>query len=456
MKHLILFFSLMAISFCFVISTYAQKTATPPTGSGDSTKPRPKDVSPTEVEKAVNKVAETIKPQVTVDSEKLKVFNEQMKIADQSMEDGLIFKAATAYTKAWESNPIRADIGVKAADLWLNRLDTNNLDAVLILDSIVKKNVTTQDSQNAVAMMNSVALKIQEKLLAEYNYVNASIAENKIGDSANKLLQIIQVLEAYINRPGYVESENELDENIDKCLSKYTNLGEVDTCGTPFWYQFSKKWGQKNRFPLGTGHWSNGSYDIFNRSLIPEIKMKLVKVFAMQNKSSDAIQTFAQILKNGKLDISTEINWNSNLDILIFDPNFQLFVQDAMGNQKSQLLKDAINYDLAFQELKKEFDKNSKETPNSFFFDNPVTKTRDYQQYWITNFTGCAFQYNYKNLEGSKGKGSQLVDLSNVQIRYGYESEYLSVLYANGTYLLTLNYGYPLKRLGLICRNSGK
>jgi len=47
MKHRNLFLSLLAISFVlyFGIATFAQKPTTLPTGSGDSTKPRPKDVS---------------------------------------------------------------------------------------------------------------------------------------------------------------------------------------------------------------------------------------------------------------------------------------------------------------------------------------------------------------------------------------------------------------------------
>lgn len=58
MKQRNLFFSLLAISFvlCFITSTLAQRPTSSPTGSGDSTKPRPKDVSPTEVKKVLDTV----------------------------------------------------------------------------------------------------------------------------------------------------------------------------------------------------------------------------------------------------------------------------------------------------------------------------------------------------------------------------------------------------------------
>jgi hypothetical protein len=58
MKHRNLSLNLLAISFVlfFFSQTFAQRPNTSPTGSGDSTKTRPKDVSPTEVKKVLDAV----------------------------------------------------------------------------------------------------------------------------------------------------------------------------------------------------------------------------------------------------------------------------------------------------------------------------------------------------------------------------------------------------------------
>lgn len=58
MKHRNLFFSLLAIIFvsCFGISAFAQRPTTSPTGSGNSTKPRPKDVSQIAIQRILAKV----------------------------------------------------------------------------------------------------------------------------------------------------------------------------------------------------------------------------------------------------------------------------------------------------------------------------------------------------------------------------------------------------------------
>ncbi|HMS41004.1 MAG TPA: tetratricopeptide repeat protein [Pyrinomonadaceae bacterium] len=58
MKYRNLFLSLLTISFVlyFGLTVFAQRPTASPTGSGDSTKPRPKDVSPTEVKKVLDAV----------------------------------------------------------------------------------------------------------------------------------------------------------------------------------------------------------------------------------------------------------------------------------------------------------------------------------------------------------------------------------------------------------------
>lgn len=229
----------------------------------------------------------------------LKTFSEQVQIGDQAIQDGLINKAAIAYTKAFDGNPAQTDIGMKAADLWLNRLN-NILETARILNLISKQSSNEETAKKAQSLLDDIKPKISAEYSSQMKKVDSLIYENKYKEATDQLITLINIYQTYFN------PENRF---------------------------------QENKMPNEIIYGEQG------------LHLKMLKLYALQKRNSEAIKEFAEVIKRGNVNLLYLLNKTDYLDEISFDPNFQSFIGDAFGNDTMKMVQSLAARDFVKEKL---------------------------------------------------------------------------------------------------------
>jgi hypothetical protein len=166
-----------------------------------------------------------------------KVFIEQVKIADDSIQQGLIAKAAAAYTKAWDVMPVNEGIGLKAAQIWSERLNKPG-ESARILNYLVEHPQDAGILKQAGDMLQRLGPALQnfykERMQRgqQHLYANELEAARKTFNEAAQAmpkqeephLQLARVNAKQIEMSGFVPREATLEKAI-KELAEAIKLG---------------------------------------------------------------------------------------------------------------------------------------------------------------------------------------------------------------------------------------
>jgi tetratricopeptide (TPR) repeat protein len=309
----------------------------------------------------------------------LRVYKEQVQIGDQAIRDGLINKAAIAYTKAFDGNAAQSEIGLKAANLWIERLD-NVLEGARILKTISNGAGNPSDVRTARDLFDGLKLRLFAEFEKLDNRSRSSETAKKPGEAIPLLLDLIQTFDSLIDPTGVF---------------------------------------QKNAEPSAIETGRQG------------LHLRLLKMYSLGNNNARAINEFAEIIKAGTVDLGYLLT-TEYLDQLIFDSSFQAFVIDSIGPKEAEKVKRATNFDgtmeqlrLAIATYRTESTRNRSDTDTGRQLMEIERKYgekgRDdfYQDIrWVSSFNGCTFTYNHdKRVNGKRQKdesSSYSVDLSKV------------------------------------------
>lgn len=140
-----------------------------PTGSGDSSKPRPKGISPLAVKRVLSKVPkepiESPKKETAASTNSSTLLSTSLvKEGDEAAEQGLNSKAATAYSKAYDLDPTNMNLGLKAAAFW-NQLgepfEARRILQIMVASLGIKQYLDLGGSKSEVLYFNSDICKHQ-------------------------------------------------------------------------------------------------------------------------------------------------------------------------------------------------------------------------------------------------------------------------------------------------------
>lgn len=156
-------------------------------------------------------------------------FSEQVRIGDEALEQGLIAKAATAYARAWEAVPAREDIGLKAAKLWVERLD-NPAEAAPILNGIVAAPKDAEVSSQATQMLKTLRPALERIFNAALQDGQNFLKQKQPAEAIKALSKAQRTLpdrqEAHLHPARAYAQQNNLDQTI-KELSQMLKKGRV-------------------------------------------------------------------------------------------------------------------------------------------------------------------------------------------------------------------------------------
>lgn len=156
-------------------------------------------------------------------------FTEQVRIGDEALEQGLIAKAATAYTRAWEAVPAREDIGLKAAKLWVERLD-NSAEAKRILNGIVASPKDAEVSSQANQMLKGSRPALERVFNTALQDGQTFLKQNQPAEAIRVLNKALRTLpdrqEAHLHLARAYAQQNNLDQTI-KELRQMLKKGRV-------------------------------------------------------------------------------------------------------------------------------------------------------------------------------------------------------------------------------------
>jgi formylglycine-generating enzyme required for sulfatase activity len=173
---------------------------------------------------------------------KRRTFAAQVQAADQALNDGLIAKAAAAYTKAWEAVPESQDIGLKAAQLWSERLG-NHVAAAPILSAIVASPTDPQVVPKATEMLQRLQPLLRGAFDEQLQNGQRLLAQGQL-DDALKALRLaalaqpdrqephLHLARIYAKRNDWPSTRNELSQMLKKgrvSISDISSYPEFDS-----------------------------------------------------------------------------------------------------------------------------------------------------------------------------------------------------------------------------------
>jgi formylglycine-generating enzyme required for sulfatase activity len=186
-----------------------------------------------EAEPIAKRALELAPPESKPDAQRLvdaiakrRTFAAQVQAADQALNDGLIAKAAAAYTKAWEATPESQDIGLKAAQLWSERLG-NHVAAAPILSAIVASPTDPQVVPKATEMLQRLQPLLRGAFDEQLQNGQRLLAQGQM-DDALKALNLaalaqpdrqephLHLARIYAKRNDWQSARNELGQMLKK------------------------------------------------------------------------------------------------------------------------------------------------------------------------------------------------------------------------------------------------
>jgi len=216
-----------------------------------------------------------------------------IKEGDDAFEEGRINKAAIAYTKAWEGDPSSTEIGFKAAELWIARLN-NPFEGARILDRIGSNSSNPVDGSKA---QERLAL-IKPTIVAEYSKQISNVAalkkDGKYQDAVVLLVPLASVYEKFVMTPN-----------------------------------------------SATGP-----------KTAQELHLRLAHLHSLLKNTDSAVSEFGKALKLAPIDVESLLG-SEYIDLLLFEPKFLEFVREAFGEKESKRILDASDREVVLGELGK-------------------------------------------------------------------------------------------------------
>lgn len=145
------------------------------------------DAATESFKKALDKAPEDTKQKVkeaikAVDDKK--IYLEHIRAGDQAFKDSLFAKAAQEYSLAWEIIPMREDIGVKAAQLWIKRQEY--LKSAKILNYLISHTNDKTIAEKARSMLADIKDDVERVFKQKTEEVEGNIKRQEL-DNALKV-----------------------------------------------------------------------------------------------------------------------------------------------------------------------------------------------------------------------------------------------------------------------------